>query len=78
MIFSPQTPAAGDPRAGAPRVRFRDLFTPPYHRARLVGLFLAVLELIKRGELWLEQADGFGEIWLAAAPAGDGGCGPVS
>jgi segregation and condensation protein A len=58
-------------RAGlqaAPRVRFRDLFAPPYHRARLVGLFLAVLELIKRCEVLLEQADLFGDIWLSAAP----------
>jgi chromatin segregation and condensation protein Rec8/ScpA/Scc1 (kleisin family) len=35
----------------------------------LVGLFLAVLELIKCGDLRLEQADAFGEIWLSAAPA---------
>src|SRR5439155_12476470 len=33
--------------AAAPRVPFRELFTPPHHRARLVGLFLALLELIK-------------------------------
>jgi segregation and condensation protein A len=46
------------------RVRFRDLFTPPYHRARLVGLFLAVLELIRRFEAVLEQDGLFGEIWL--------------
>jgi segregation and condensation protein A len=50
----------------APRVRFRDLFTPPYYRARLVGLFLAVLELIKQREVVLEQADLFGDIWLTA------------
>jgi segregation and condensation protein A len=53
--------------AAAPRVRFRDLFTPPYHRVRLVGLFLAVLELIKQREVVLEQAEAFGDIWLAAA-----------
>jgi segregation and condensation protein A len=53
--------------AAAPRVRFRDLFTPPYHRARLVGLFLAVLELIKRREVVLEQPEAFGDIWLSAA-----------
>jgi segregation and condensation protein A len=54
--------------AAAARVRFRDLFTPPYHRARLVGLFLAVLELIRRGEAVLEQDGLFGDIWLSAAP----------
>jgi segregation and condensation protein A len=49
-----------------PRVRFRDLFTPPYQRTRLVGLFLAVLELIKLREVMLEQPEMFGDIWLSA------------
>jgi segregation and condensation protein A len=43
---------------------FRDLFTPPYHRSRLVGLFLAILELIKQGVLWLDQLPEFGEILI--------------
>jgi len=47
------------------RVNFRDVFTPPHIRSRLVGLFLAVLELIRRFELWVEQANEFGEIWLS-------------
>jgi segregation and condensation protein A len=55
----------------AGRVRFRDLFTPPYHRSRLVGLFLAVLELIKRRAVELEQPEVFGEIWLCPGPAAD-------
>jgi segregation and condensation protein A len=48
----------------AARVRFRDLFIPPYYRASLVGLFLAVLELIRRNEVSLEQDGIFGEIWI--------------
>jgi len=55
--------------ASEPRVRFRDLFTPPYHRARLVGLFLAVLELIKSREVTLQQPEMFGDIWLSASTA---------
>ena len=47
------------------RVSFESLFTPPYHRARLIGLFLAALELIRRFEIWLEQPEPFGEIWLS-------------
>ena len=43
---------------------FRALFVPPYHRLRLIGLFLALLELIKLGEVQLEQSEPFGEIWL--------------
>ena len=50
--------------AAAGRLSFRDLFTPPHHRARLIGLFLAVLELIKARSLGLEQPEPFGEIWL--------------
>jgi segregation and condensation protein A len=51
----------------AGRLAFRDLFTPPHHKARLIGLFLAVLELIKGREIGLEQPEPFGEIWLTAA-----------
>lgn len=50
------------------RVPFRQVFTPPYTRGRLLGLFLAILELIKRKELWLEQQEPFGDIWLLPPP----------
>jgi segregation and condensation protein A len=46
------------------QVSFLDLFTPPHYRVRLVGLFLAVLELIRRFEVWIEQSEPFGAIWL--------------
>jgi segregation and condensation protein A len=49
------------------RVSFHDLFSPPYRRARLIGLFLAVLELIKNHEIGLEQPEPFGTIWLVRA-----------
>jgi segregation and condensation protein A len=41
------------------------LFTPPHHRGRLIGMFLAILELIKNRELLLEQPEAFGEILLS-------------
>jgi segregation and condensation protein A len=47
------------------RLPFSALFTPPYTRGRLVGLFLAVLELTKSRLVIPEQPDSFGEIWLA-------------
>ncbi len=47
------------------RVSFLDLFTPPHHRGRLIGLFLAALELIRRFEVWVEQPEPFGDIWLS-------------
>jgi segregation and condensation protein A len=49
------------------RLPFSALFTPPHTRGRLLGLFLAVLELIKGRRAVAEQADPFGEIWLRAA-----------
>jgi segregation and condensation protein A len=47
-----------------PRLAFSAVFTPPYQRARLVGLFLAVLELIKSRLVAVDQPEPFGEIWL--------------
>lgn len=50
-----------------PRLTFTQLFTPPYERLRLIGLFLALLELIRRQCVLLELDDA-GTIWLAANP----------
>jgi segregation and condensation protein A len=47
-----------------PRLAFAEVFTPPRSRARLVGIFLALLELIKRRQIVAEQSAAFGEIWL--------------
>lgn len=52
------------------QVAFRALFSPPHHKARLIGLFLALLELVRRGALGLEQPDLFGDIWVLALPRG--------
>ena len=50
------------------RVRFRDVFAPPYFKARLIGIFLAVLELVRNHGLGLECGEGEGEIWLVELP----------
>jgi segregation and condensation protein A len=47
---------------------FLELFTPPHTRGRLLGLFLAVLELIKQGRIRAEQAEAFGEIRIVLVP----------
>ena len=47
-----------------PRLPFAALFTPPYTRARLIGLFLAVLELVKSRRVAAEQERPFAEITL--------------
>jgi len=48
------------------RVSLRELFTSPFTRSRLIGLFLAILELIKQHDVGLEQADPFDELWVVA------------
>ena len=56
------------------RVRFRDIFTPPYFKARLIGIFLAVLEVIRNHGIGLDQPDGEGgEIWLVRVEEGSSG-----
>jgi len=55
--------------AGQERLAFSAVFTPPHHRGRLLGLFLAVLELTKARLVLADQPDPFGEIWLARAAA---------
>jgi segregation and condensation protein A len=47
---------------------FSGLFTPPHTRGRLLGLFLAILELIKARRLQAEQSGIFGDIHLSLAP----------
>ncbi len=47
------------------RMPFLDLFSPPHTRVRLIGLFLALLELTKQKRLIPEQPDPFGPIWVA-------------
>ncbi len=51
------------------RVPLTALFEPPHFRARLIGLFLAVLELVKLRAVWLDQPEPFGEIWVLLAAA---------
>jgi segregation and condensation protein A len=47
------------------RMAFRDLFTPGMHKSTLIGIFLAVLELVRHHHIRVEQNALFGEIWLA-------------
>lgn len=53
-----------------PKLLFSSLFTPPHHRSRLVGIFLAILELIRNGRLIAEQHEIFGEIELRLTEKG--------
>ncbi len=49
------------------RVHFRDIFQPPFFKARLIGIFLAILELIRHHGIGLELGEAEGDIWLVAA-----------
>ena len=46
------------------RLSFSALFQPGMHRSTLVGIFLAVLELVTHHHVRVEQNGLFGEIWI--------------
>jgi segregation and condensation protein A len=50
--------------SNAARIRFSSIFPPPHYRSRLVGLFLALLELVRTCRIQVEQPEVFGEIEL--------------
>ncbi len=45
-----------------------ELFTPDMHRSRMVGMFLAVLELVRHYRIRVEQNQLFGEVWILPNP----------
>jgi len=53
---------------GTNRLPLSQLFTPPCTRSRLVGYFLAILELTRRFSVLAEQDEQFGDIWVSLPP----------
>lgn len=51
-----------------PRLAFTHLFEPDMHRSQMVGIFLAVLELIRHYHVKVDQEELFGEIWIVTHP----------
>src|SRR6476620_5711756 len=49
------------------RVAFTEFFEGTVHKSRLVGMFLAVLELVRHQHVRAAQPELFGEIWLEAS-----------
>lgn len=43
---------------------FSELFQEGMHKSSMVGIFLAVLELVRHAQVRVDQNDLFGEIWL--------------
>ena len=52
--------------ANEPRLAFTSLFEPGMIKSQMVGIFLAVLELIRHHHVQVEQEDLFGELWILA------------
>jgi len=46
------------------RVAFTSLFDDIHQRSRIIGIFLAILELLRHHAFRAEQQDAFGEIWV--------------
>lgn len=53
------------------RVPFGELFQPGAHKSTLIGLFLAVLELVRHHGVRVEQGELFDEMWIVAMPPAD-------
>jgi segregation and condensation protein A len=51
------------------RACFAQLFTPRMHKSALIGVFLAILELVRHHSVRTEQEDGHGEIWILPGEA---------
>jgi segregation and condensation protein A len=52
------------------RLAFSQLFLPGMHKSQYVGLFLAVLELVRHHGIRTEQNELFGELWILPGPEG--------
>jgi segregation and condensation protein A len=46
------------------RVAFSDMFEPGMHKSALIGVFLAILELVRHHSVRTEQREEHGEIWI--------------
>jgi segregation and condensation protein A len=53
------------------RMAFSDLFAAGMHKSAIVGVFLAVLELVRHHNVRAEQQDLHSEIWIVAAEGFD-------
>lgn len=54
------------------RVAFSDLFSAGMHKSALIGIFLAILELIRHHGTLAEQDPAHGEIWIQASKGSSG------
>ena len=50
------------------RLAISETFLPGMHKSALIGIFLAVLELVRHHSVEAQQEDGNGEIWVTPGP----------
>jgi segregation and condensation protein A len=53
---------------GRGRVAFSEMFSPGMHKSALIGVFLAILELVRHQCVAAEQKALHGEIWIIRGP----------
>jgi segregation and condensation protein A len=53
------------------RVAFSELFQQGMHKSKLIGMFLAVLELVRNHGVRAEQDEPHGELWVLPARPSD-------
>ena len=46
------------------KIAFGELFQPGMHKSSYIGMFLAILELVRHHGVWAEQNELFGEMWI--------------
>jgi segregation and condensation protein A len=51
------------------RLSLRELFRPQMHKSAMIGMFLAILELVRHQQVRAEQNQLFGEMWVLPGPA---------
>jgi segregation and condensation protein A len=51
------------------RLSLRELFRPQMHKSARIGVFLAILELVRHQQVRAEQNQLFGEIWVLPGPS---------
>jgi segregation and condensation protein A len=57
--------------AAQERAAFSDMFQPGMHKSAMIGVFLAILELVRHHSVRTEQNDEHGEIWIVASEGFD-------
>lgn len=50
------------------RLPFESIFPSAAHRSKFIGVFLALLELIRGGLVMVDQSENFGRLWILAGP----------